>query len=65
MSYTVTINFTANPGEIGLDGSKFYGPPAELAGNSDFMRREPAAFAVAQEFMTNGTTSGTVTVTAA
>ena len=65
MSYTVTLNFTANPGGIALDGSKFYGPPAELAGNTDFQHREPAAFAVAQEFMTNGTTSGTVTITAA
>ena len=63
MSTTLTINFTANAGDFDLDGSKFFGPPAELA-NSDFKTRDPIAWAVAQEFNNLGTTSGVVTITA-
>lgn len=63
MTTTVTINFTANAGGFDLDGSKFFGPPAELA-NSDFKTRDPIAWAVAQEFNNLGTTSGVITITA-
>ena len=62
MTTTVTINFTASDGGVVLDGARHFGPPADLRG--DFKRREPVAAAAAQEYLTNGTTSGTVTVTA-
>ena len=61
---STTVSFTAKTGEIVLNGSRFFGNPAELL-TADFKAREPVAWAAAQEFNTNGTTSGTVTVTAA
>ena len=60
---TFNISFTADAGNIVI-GNKTYGPPAELS-NNDVKTNSPLAFAVAQEFVANGTTSGTVTVTAA
>ena len=60
---TITISFTADAAGIALGGSKFYGPPAELS-KGDFKTQHPAAYTVAQEFLDNGTTSGTVTITA-
>ncbi len=60
---TTTISFTADAAGIGLGGSKFYGPPAELSKN-DVKTQDPVAYTVAQEFLDNGTTSGTVTITA-
>ena len=63
MTTTVSIPFTADAGNVALDGKKFYGPPAELA-DSDFQTRDPVAWAAAQEFNNLGTTSGTVTITA-
>ncbi len=63
MSTTLTINFTADAGGVALDGSKFYGPPAEIA-KSDFQTHNPVAWAAAQEFLSLGTTSGVVTITA-
>ncbi len=64
MSTTLTVSFTASEGGVVLDGSRHFGPPAELVGG-DFWRREPIAWCAASEFLANGTTSGTVTVTAA
>ena len=63
MTTTVTISFTANAGGVALDGQKFFGAPAELAGSS-LKTTNPIAWAVAQEFNNLGTTSGTVTITA-
>ncbi len=63
MTTTVTINFTADDGSVALDGSKFFGPPAELL-QGDFKRREPVAWAAAHEFVDLGTTSGVVTISA-
>ncbi len=63
MSTTLTISFTATPGQVVLDGSRHFGPPAELV-KGDFQKREPCAYAAAQEFLQNGTESGTITVTA-
>lgn len=63
MTTTVTINFTADAGGVGLDGSKFFGPPADLM-NTDIKTSNPVAWAAAQEFLSLGTTSGTVTITA-
>ncbi len=60
---TIRIAFTASDGGIVLDGSRHFGPPADLPG--DFQGREPVAWVAAQEFLANGTTSGVVTVTAA
>ena len=62
---TTTQTFTADAGKVVLDGRRQFGAPAELARNGDFKRREPAAWAAADEFVVNGTTSGTVTTTAA
>ena len=64
MSTTLSISFTATSGGITLGGRSF-GNPAELAKGADFQRREPCAWAAAQEFLRQGTTAGTVTVTAA
>ena len=68
MSYSVTIDFTADAGGLGLiseDGSgHFFGPPAELL-KTGLKRQNIVAYAVANEFLDNGTTSGTVTITAA
>ncbi len=61
---TITITFTASAGGVVLDGSRSFGPPAGVA-NDDFKRRDPVGWAAAQEFQANGTTSGTVSVTAA
>ena len=61
---TVTVTFTAKTGEVVLGGSRFFGNPADLV-KGDFARREPIAAAAAQEFLSNGTTAGTVTITAA
>ena len=63
MTTIVTINFTADDGSLGLDDSRFFGPPAELL-QGDFKRREPIAWAAANEFVELGTTSGVVTVSA-
>ena len=67
MTFSVTVDFTANEGGLGLisggGGTHFFGPPASLL-KSDFFHANPVAYAVAQEFMSNGTTSGTVTITA-
>ncbi len=63
MTTTVTVNFTASAGGFDLDGSHFFGPPAEV-GNNDLKTRNPVAYAAAQEFLNLGTTSGTVTITA-
>ncbi len=60
---TLTIAFTASDGGVVLDGLRHFGPPAELV-KGDFQKREPCAAAAAQEFLTNGTTSGVVTVSA-
>ena len=62
---SLTIAFTASDAGVVLDGSRTFGDPKELARSSDFKRREPVAWAAADEFVTNATTSGTVTVTAA
>ena len=63
MTTTVTINFTASDGDVTLGGRRHFGAPAELV-KGDFKLREPVAWVATQEFLTNGTTSGTVTVTA-
>ena len=65
MATTVTIPFTADAGNLvmGSGSSPHYGPPAELATN-DFQTRDPVAWAAAQEFLSLGTTSGNVTITA-
>ena len=60
---TIRIRFTASTGGVVLDGVKHFGAPAELA-KGDFQRREPCAFAAAQEFLRQGTTAGTVVITA-
>ena len=59
---TFSISFTADAGSITI-GNAVYGPPAELS-NTDVKTHFPLVFAVAQEFVANGTTSGTVTITA-
>ena len=59
---TFSISFTADAASITI-GNQIYGPPAELS-NNDVKTHHPLAFAVAQEFQANGTTSGTVVVTA-
>ena len=64
MAITVTVSFTADAGGFDLAGERFFGPPAQVA-TDDFKGREPAAWAAAEEFNVNGTTSGTVTITAA
>ena len=64
MTTSISIPFTASDGEVVLDGGRVFGPPAELVRQGDFRRREPVAWAAAEEFHQNGTTSGTVTVTA-
>ena len=61
---TVTVNFTANAGEIVLDAVRTIGIPTGQP-LADMRRRDPVAWAAIQEFQHNGTTSGTVTVTAA
>ena len=67
MTFSVTMDFTANDGGLGIisggGGTPFYGPPASLL-SPDFFHANPVAHAAAQEFMSNGTTSGTVTITA-
>ena len=62
MSTTISISFTANTGGITLGGRSF-GNPTELV-KGDFRNREPVAWAAATEFLRNGTTAGTVTITA-
>lgn len=57
-----TINFTADVANIVI-GNQHYGPPSELA-KPDVQTHHPLVFAVAQEFLDNGTTSGVITVTA-
>ena len=64
MATTVTVSFTADAGKITLGGSRTFGPPAEVA-TGDFKAREPVGWAAANEFLVNGATSGTVTITAA
>ena len=59
---TFSIAFTADAASITI-GNRVYGPPVELA-NNDVKTHHPMVFAVAQEFLDNGTTSGTVTITA-
>ena len=70
MTTILTINFTADAGSVGLstgsvglDGSKFFGPPAHLMG-TDLKTSNPVAWAAAQEFLNTGATSGTVVITA-
>ena len=63
MTTTISISFTADAGGFDLDGSRFFGAPAEHV-SEDFKRREPVAYAAAHEFVSLGTTSGTVTITA-
>ena len=63
MSTSISIPFTARDGEIVLDGARHFGPPAELV-KGDFRRREPVAWAAAREFLSQGTMSGVVTITA-
>ena len=60
---TLNIAFTANAGGIAVDDKQF-GPPAELVRNADFQRQHPLVWVAAQAYLANGTTSGTVTVTA-
>ena len=64
MSTSISIPFAARDGELVLDGGRHFGPPAELV-KGDFKRREPIAWAAANEFLTSGTTPGVVTITAA
>ena len=64
MATSTTVSFTADAGGFNLGGSRFFGPPAEVA-TDDFQGREPVAWAAAKEFLVNGATSGTVTITAA
>ena len=61
---SISISFTATDGSVVLDGGRHFGAPAELVKGGDFRRREPIAYAAATEFLSSGTTSGTVTVTA-
>ena len=63
MSTSTTVSFTADAGKLVLDGSRHFGPPAEIA-TDDFKGREPLAWAAAQEFNVNGTASGNIVVTA-
>ena len=63
MAVSTTVSFTADAGKLVL-GSRTFGPPAEVA-TGDFQNREPVAWAAMREFVDNGTTSGTVTITAA
>lgn len=60
---TVLVPFTADAANLVLDGARHLGPPSALIRTS--RTQNPVAYVVAQEFMTNGTTSGTVTITAA
>ena len=64
MAVSTTVTFTADTGKLVLGGNRTFSPPAELV-TADFQGREPVAWAAAQEFQVNGTTSGTVTITAA
>ena len=64
MSTTVKIDYTANAGEIVLDGLRTIGIPSGQP-LADMRRRDPVAWAAIQEFQLNGATGGTVTVTAA
>ncbi len=64
MATTITVAFTADAGGFTLGGSRSFGPPAEVA-TDDFSRREPVAWAAAQEFLVNSATSVNVTITAA
>ena len=65
MSTTLTVSFTASDGGVVLDGTKHFGPPSEVAKGGDFQKREPVAWVAAQEYLQNGTSAGSVTVTAA
>ncbi len=64
MSTTVKIGYTANAGEIVLDGGRTVGIPSGQP-LADMRRRDPVAWAAILEFQANGATSGTVTVSAA
>lgn len=59
---TFSVNFTADVAKIVI-GNQHYGPPSELA-SPTIQTHHPLVFAVAQEFLDNGTTSGTIVVTA-
>ncbi len=63
MSTSVTVSFVADAGSLVIDGH-VYGPPGELT-NDDFKTRDVVAHTAAREFITNGTASGEITVTAA
>ena len=67
MTVTVTISYTASASEVVIDsesgGSRSFGPPAEIV-RGDLKTRDPVAWAAAQEFNLNGTTSANVVVTA-
>ena len=63
MSTTLVIPFTADAGNLVIDGSHTFGPPAELT-SDDFKTRSPIAWTAAQEFLNLGAASGTVTITA-
>ena len=63
MSTTLVIPFTADAGNLVIDGSHTFGPPAELT-SDDFKTRSPIAWSAAMEFNNLGTTSGNVTITA-
>ena len=57
---TNTIAFTASVAEIVIGGHS-YGPVGQLA---DLLTRDPVAATVWDEFNTNGTTSGSVVISA-
>ncbi len=44
MATSTTVSFTAAAGGFNLGGSRFFGPPAEVA-TVDFQGREPVAWA--------------------
>ena len=63
MTTTITINFTASPGSVGLDDAQFFGAPAGLM-NTDLKTSNPLAWIAANEFLNTGATSGVITITA-
>ena len=63
MTTTITINFTASAGSVGLDDAKFFGAPAHLMG-TDIKTSNPLAWIAANAFLNTGATSGTVVITA-
>ena len=63
MTTTITINFTAGPGSVGLDDAQFFGAPASLM-NTSIRTWNPIAWIAANEFLNTGVTSGVITITA-